>query len=176
MGKHLPFSCNDVELCAAALLDGQLSPAEEQLVEEHLETCEACCDLINVLSEQQLEPPRLQIIQTQDYWDEMDAVLQEELERAEESTAMVISWPQIALYAAVLIVTVLWVATTSTCPTFGTYSVYPTATLEHLERAMIQEVPQTAAKPYRIPTKWSCKCVMCHCVAQEPVLMYTRLV
>ena len=71
MGKHLPFSCHDVELCAAALLDGQLSPAEEQLVEEHLESCESCCDLIDALGEQQLGPPRLQIIQNQDYWDEI---------------------------------------------------------------------------------------------------------
>lgn len=143
MGKHLPFSCHDVELCAAALLDGQLSPAEEQLVEEHLESCESCCDLIDALGEQQLEPPRLQIIQNQDYWDEMDAVLQEELERAEEPTAMVTSWPQIALYAAVLLVTMLWGWQQRQRAQHLERIVYTQQqTLEHLERAMIQDVPQ----------------------------------
>ena len=154
MGKHLPFSCRDVELCAAALLDGQLSPAEEQLVEEHLMNCEACCELIDTLAEQQLEPPRLQIIQRQDYWDEMDTVLQEELERAEEPKTMVISWPQIVVYAAVLILTILWGWQQHKRAQQLERIVYTQQqTLEHMERAMIHEAPSQTQTIVYTPTK-----------------------
>jgi len=153
VGKHLPFSCNDVELCAAALLDGQLSPAEEQLVEEHLMNCESCCDLLDALGEQQLEPPRLQIIQRQDYWDEMDAVLQDELERAEEPRSPAVSWPQIALYAAVLMLTLVWGWQQRQRAQQLERIVYTQQqTLEHLERAMIQEPSPTTTVVYT-PTK-----------------------
>ena len=76
MGSHLPFTCRDVEICAAALLDAQLSPAEEEMVEEHLEHCDACAQMIDAMDAQRLKPPRLQILQENDYWEEMDAVLQ----------------------------------------------------------------------------------------------------
>ena len=77
MGSHLPFTCRDVEVCAAALLDAQLSPAEEEMVEEHLEHCDACAEMIDAMDAQRLKLSRLQImLQENDYWEEMDAVLQ----------------------------------------------------------------------------------------------------
>ena len=107
MGSHLRFTCRDVELCAAALLDAQLSPAEEELVEEHLEHCDACAEMIDAMDAQRLKPPRLQILQENDYWEEMDAVLQAELDKAELEQPK-LSKQSIVLYAAILLLTVLW--------------------------------------------------------------------
>ena len=42
------------------LLDAQLSPAEEEMVEEHLEHCDACAEMIDAMDAQRLKPPRLQ--------------------------------------------------------------------------------------------------------------------
>ena len=108
MGSHLPFTCRDVELCAAAYLDAQLSPAEEEMVEEHLERCDACAEMIDAMDAQRLKPPRLQLLQENDYWEEMDAVLQEELDRAELEQQPKISKQSMVIYAAILILTVLW--------------------------------------------------------------------
>lgn len=108
MGSHLPFTCRDVELCAAAYLDAQLSPAEEEMVEEHLERCDACADMIDAMAAQRLKPPRLQLLQENDYWEEMDAVLQAELDRAELKQQPKFSKQSFVLYAAILLLTVLW--------------------------------------------------------------------
>lgn len=107
MGSHLPFTCRDVELCAAALLDAQLSPAEEEMVEEHLEHCDACAEMIDAMDAQRLKPPRLQILQENDYWEEMDAVLQEELDKAELDQPK-LSTQALLLYVTILLLTVLW--------------------------------------------------------------------
>lgn len=107
MGSHLPFSCRDIEVCAAALLDEQLSPAEEEMVEEHLNHCDACADMIDAMDAQRLKPPRLQILQDNDYWEEMDAVLQAELDRAEVEPPK-ISRNMLFIYAAALLLTLVW--------------------------------------------------------------------
>lgn len=107
MGSHLPFSCRDIEVCAAALLDEQLSPAEEEMVEEHLNHCDACADMIDAMDAQRLKPPRLQILQDNDYWEEMDAVLQAELDRAEVEPPK-ISKNMLFIYAAALLLTLVW--------------------------------------------------------------------
>lgn len=108
MGSHLPFTCRDVELCAAAYLDSQLSPSEEEMVEQHLERCDSCADMIDALDAQRLKPPRLQLLQENDYWEEMDAVLQAELDRAELEQQPKVSNRAMVLYAAILLLTVLW--------------------------------------------------------------------
>jgi anti-sigma factor RsiW len=107
VGSHMPFTCRDVEICAAALLDEQLSPAEEEMVAEHLDRCDACADMIDAMDAQRLKPPRLQILQDNDYWEEMDAVLQAELDKA-ESEQPKLSKQSMFLYAAVLLLTLLW--------------------------------------------------------------------
>ena len=101
MGSHLPFTCRDVEICAAALLDAQLSPAEEEMVEEHLQHCDACAEMIDAMAAQRLKPPRLQLLQENDYWEEMDAVLQAELDKAELEQPK-ISKQSMVLYVAIL--------------------------------------------------------------------------
>ena len=108
MGSHLPFTWRDVELCAAAYLDSQLSPSEEEMVEQHLERCDSCADMIDALDAQRLKPPRLQLLQENDYWEEMDAVLQAELDRAELEQQPKVSNRAMVLYAAILLLTVLW--------------------------------------------------------------------
>ena len=107
MSKHVPFHCQDIRICAAALLDGQLSPAEEQLMEEHLFECDACAEFLGQLEEQKIQPPRLQIIQDDEYWSQMDAVLQAELDKAErKSPKPSIKW--FIAYAVVLILSLIW--------------------------------------------------------------------
>jgi hypothetical protein len=107
VGTHLPFTCRDVEICAAALLDGQLSPAEEEMVGDHLEHCDACAGLIDALETQRLKPPRIKLIQDNDYWEEMDVVLQSELDRAEQEQQG-IPPKTILLYAAILLLSLAW--------------------------------------------------------------------
>ena len=58
----LRFDCQDVRLCAAAWLDGQLSPAESEFMEEHISQCQQCEELIAQMAEQDLKPPKLRII------------------------------------------------------------------------------------------------------------------
>lgn len=108
MGTHLPFTCREVEACAAALLDEQLSPAEEEMVEEHLERCDTCADLIDAMDAQRIKPPRIQLIQENDYWEDMDAVLQSELDRADANSQSPVSKQMILFYAAVLLLTIMW--------------------------------------------------------------------
>ena len=108
VGTHLPFTCREVEACAAALLDAQLSPAEEEMVEEHLERCDRCADLIDAMDAQRIKPPRIQLIQQNDYWEDMDAVLQSELDRAETDAQSPVSKQKSLFYAAVLLLTAMW--------------------------------------------------------------------
>jgi predicted anti-sigma-YlaC factor YlaD len=90
------------------LLDAQLSPSEEEMVEEHLERCDICAEMIDAMDSQRLKPPRLQLLQENDYWQEMDAVLQSELDRAELEQQPKLSKQSMMLYAAILFLTVLW--------------------------------------------------------------------
>ena len=107
MGSHLPFTCRDVEMCAAALLDEQLSPAEEEMVAEHLKHCDTCAEMIDAMDAQRIKPPRLQILQENDYWEEMDAVLQAELDKADLDQPK-FSKQSMFLYVAILLLSLVW--------------------------------------------------------------------
>ena len=78
------------------------------MVEEHLGRCDACADMIDAMDTQRLKPPRLQLLQENDYWEEMDAVLQAELDRAELQQQPTFSKQSMMLYAAMLLLTILW--------------------------------------------------------------------
>jgi hypothetical protein len=106
--NHLPFTCHDIQSCAVALLDEQLSPAEVEMVEEHLQHCQPCAELVDSLDEQRLHPPNLQIIQDEAYWEEMDSVLQAELESAERPKESRVTPIQMIFYAAALLCTFIW--------------------------------------------------------------------
>ena len=104
----LRFDCRDVRLCAAAWLDGQLSPAESEFMEEHISQCRQCEELIAQMAEQDLKPPKLRIIQDDEYWREMDETLATELMQAQRASRRKVSWKVLSLYAAALLLTVFW--------------------------------------------------------------------
>ena len=148
----LRFQCSDVLLCAAAWLDGQLSPAESEFMEEHLSQCSKCEELVLRMSEQELEPPQLRLIQDNDYWSEMDDVLATELEEAQRISQRKMPWKVLALYAAALLLSVLWGAHhRQRANTLEEMVESQQRTLEHLERISAQ--PETP-KTYMVPTKY----------------------
>lgn len=154
MGSHLPFTCRDVESCAAALLDGQLSPGEEELVGEHLEQCCACAELIDAMEGQRLIPPRIQLIEETEYWDDMDAVLQAELDRAELEKRPVLSKQLIFVYAAVLLLSLIWGWHQRQRANHLERIVYTQQqTLEQLERLSTSSSHETKAKVSYTPAK-----------------------
>jgi anti-sigma factor RsiW len=148
----LRFQCSDVHLCAAAWLDGQLSPAESEFMEEHLASCAECTELIAKMNEQLLEPPKLRLIQDDNYWREMDEVLAQELEEAEKKSLRSIPWKVLALYAAVLMLSILWgTHHRQRAITLQQLVERQQRTLEHLERISAQ--PETP-KTYVVPAKY----------------------
>ena len=107
MKEQLPFTCRDVQACAAAWLDEQLSPAECEFIEEHLRNCSECEDFLQQLAEQEFEPPQLKFVQDDAYWQDMDQALLAELEQDEKRRSS-IPWPMVFLYAAALLLSVFW--------------------------------------------------------------------
>lgn len=107
MKEQLPFTCRDVHVCSAAWLDEQLSPAEYEFIEEHLRNCPECEGYLQKMAEQDFEAPQLKFVQDEVYWQDMDQALLEELEQ-EEKRRTPIPWSMIALYAAALLLSVLW--------------------------------------------------------------------
>ena len=150
MKNHLPFTCHDIQSCAVALLDEQLSPAEVEMVEEHLQHCQNCAELVDSLDEQRLHPPNLQIIQDEAYWEEMDSVLQAELESAERPKKPRVTPIQMIFYAAALLCTCSWGWYNRERASHLERVVYTQQqTLEQLERV---SVPSTPSLPQDRPT------------------------
>jgi hypothetical protein len=143
VGKHLPFHCQDVRVCAAALLDGQLSPAEEQLMEEHLFQCEECSDFLTQLEEQYLQPPHLQIIQDDEYWSEMDSVLQSELDQADQRAVQHLPLKWMLIYAALLLLSILW----------GSYEHQKAEQLEYVVQTQQQTLERLTQQAQQNPNK-----------------------
>jgi len=105
--EQLPFTCRDVHLCSAAWLDEQLSPAEYEFIEEHLQSCPACEEFLQKMAEQEFEAPQLKFVQDDAYWQEMDQVLLEEIDKEEKKQSS-LPWPMIVLYAAALLLSLIW--------------------------------------------------------------------
>jgi len=105
--EQLPFSCRDVQACAAAWLDEQLSPAECEFIEEHLRNCPECEDFLQKMAEQEFEPPQLKFVQDDAFWQDMDQALLAEMEQDEKRRTS-FPWSMIALYAAALLLTLIW--------------------------------------------------------------------
>jgi anti-sigma factor RsiW len=148
----LRFQCSDVYICAAAWLDGQLSPAESEFMEEHLSGCSKCETLIVKMSEQLLTPPKLRLIQDDKYWREMDEVLASELHEAEKMSQRKFPWKMVALYAAVLMLSILWGAHhKQRAVTLEQVVERQQRTLEHLEK--LSTHPETP-KTYAVPAKY----------------------
>ena len=132
MSDGLKIQCRDVQLCAAAWLDGQLSPAESEFLEEHLAQCSSCEQLLNRMSEQRLSPPTLQVVQNDMYWRKMDEALAQELNNAQRNNEREVSWKSRGIYAAALLLVFFW-------------------GLHHLDRLATQ--PETP-KTYTVPAKY----------------------
>ena len=148
----LRFQCSDVQVCAAAWLDGQLSPAESEFMEEHLAQCSTCERLIERMAEQDFEPPKLTLIKDDTYWREMDEVLASELLQAERKSNRQISWKILTLYAAALLLCFLWgVHHRQRANTLQQVVESQQKNVEHLERMSAQpEAPKT----YVVPAKY----------------------
>ena len=153
MDKHLSFTCQDVKVCSAAFLDGQLSPSEEMLMEDHLAQCDACATQMEHLAEQQIQPPRIQLIQNKEYWAEMDAVLQEELERNETSVVKNVS-NYIVLVAIILLTSLYWgVYNYQRAQQLEEIVLRQQHTIELLEKISVQQDNSATQKVLYIPAK-----------------------
>ena len=107
MKERLHFRCVDVQVSAAAWLDGQLSPAEAEFMEEHLQNCSKCEGFIATLAEQDFEAPDIKIAQDDHFWQDMDQILEDEFVLVEKERSN-LPWPMLALYAATLLLSLLW--------------------------------------------------------------------
>jgi len=74
------MDCHSVADRVAAWADGQLSPGEHELLEEHLERCPRCRALAAAISAQDLRPPSHPPLEDH-LWRAMDVVLASELDR-----------------------------------------------------------------------------------------------
>lgn len=82
------MDCNSVHDRLAAWLDGELAPAEQRWLEQHLERCMGCAQLATDLAEQQeqlehLPPPSLPRLQEASFWEPMQARLEPALAELE---------------------------------------------------------------------------------------------
>ena len=83
MNGNWTIDCADIHSLAAAWLDEQLSAAQRELFEAHLEQCSSCETFVSRLAEQSFAPPVIELNRAQDYWADMDSALVEELDRME---------------------------------------------------------------------------------------------
>ncbi|MDG1479765.1 MAG: zf-HC2 domain-containing protein [Myxococcota bacterium] len=151
------MDCRTAEDLMAGLIDNELSPGHQALLEEHLQHCHACSGLLEQLSEQPLSPPPMSPM-GDDFWSKMDGVLSaaidDELEgaaqdtpEAEPSAPKKPSWrPSLALffYAATLMFALGW----------GLYN-HQQLQLSQQETAMLQNILERerrlSVQPVTIP-------------------------
>lgn len=84
------MDCRDARDRLASWLDGELAPAEAELLEMHLDACPACRDLAERLSAQApvlelVRPAPDRNLEREGWWDRMDAALAEEMARRERA-------------------------------------------------------------------------------------------
>ena len=151
------MDCRTAEDLMAGLIDNELSPGHQALLEEHLQHCHACSGLLEQLSEQPLSPPPMSPM-GDDFWSKMDGVLSaaidDELEsaapdarEAAPSTSETRSWrpsPALFFYAATLMFALGW----------GLYS-HQQLQLSQQETAMLQDIldreRRLSVQPVAIP-------------------------
>lgn len=110
------MDCEHVRMHIAPLLDGELGPAEEQLIGEHLEACAACADFAERVAAQDLAPPGPDPRTAQpDFWQAMDQAVDTEwlrIQRAAPSRPPVwrrqvtVGVPLLAAMAAALLLSI----------------------------------------------------------------------
>ncbi len=81
------MDCEDLRTRVAPLLDGELGPAEEQLVGEHLEHCGACAEFVEQIAAQDLVPPGPDPRTSKpEFWTGMDAAIDDEWHRIQAAS------------------------------------------------------------------------------------------
>lgn len=71
----MSMECHEVHDLVAAWLDDELSPGQRELMDRHLERCEACAGLVAALAEQDLRPPPAPDTAAPGFWDALEARL-----------------------------------------------------------------------------------------------------
>ena len=158
MSSGWSIDCADIHTLAAAWLDEQLSPAEQELFEAHLESCDACEKFIERLSLQTITPPVIELSRTHDYWAQMDSALVDELDRLEqEQQSNTVVAPQRSLVfalVAVVVLSVLWGwSEHQRAVSLEQQVLHQAQTIEHYERLSAQ--PSKSSTPSRAPTRSS---------------------
>lgn len=119
------MDCNTVHDRLAAWLDGELAPADQRWLEQHLERCMGCAQHAADLAEQQelleqLPPPRLPRLQEASFWEPMNAKLAPALEVLHRrppptpsrpsfwSRELAITPVAVAIYGGLMAALVLW--------------------------------------------------------------------
>ena len=96
--------CEVVREKAAAWLEEELSPAETDMIAEHLDRCEQCVAFVHSLEQIDLTPPKLRFTTSDDYWQSMDKVLGHEMDVQEKGgkSRPYVMWEFWALAASAL--------------------------------------------------------------------------
>ena len=154
MSSGWSIDCADIHTLAAAWLDEQLSPAEQELFETHLESCAACQKFIERLSLQTIAPPVIELSRAHDYWQQMDAALVDELDRLEQEQQVVnatgVTPHRATVFAlvAVLMLSFLWgISEHRRAVSLEQQVLHQAQTIEHYERLSAQ--PSKSSTPPR---------------------------
>jgi len=88
MGDPVTMNCWRARQILSAFLDGELSPSEASLVEEHLETCDECAEAMTRIDAlPPLELPRLDPGKEREIWQRMDDALEQAWDRQQQRGA-----------------------------------------------------------------------------------------
>ena len=110
------MDCRTAEDLMAGLIDDELSPGHHALLEEHLQHCSACSELLSQIAAQPLAPPPMPPM-GEDFWSKMDRVLVDEIEQSQrdvdtaQDAPPAPKWrpsPALIFYAATLMLALGW--------------------------------------------------------------------
>src|SRR5688500_14121959 len=87
------MDCRDAADLMAPWADGQLSPGEEELLEQHLRRCRACQARAEAIAAQEIRPPKVVPLRP-DTWARMDGALAAELDRMDEQPGALPATPR----------------------------------------------------------------------------------
>jgi hypothetical protein len=150
------MNCDQVIDRAVAWVDGELSPAEMELVEDHLLMCEACSTAIEQLAALEIQPPQLQLRMAPNYWEKMDDVLAEELEARKSSNSHSFFQSQMFwVLAAGLLLSFSWgVYEYKRAEDLATLVQHQQQSMERMQRISIQPKSPPRTQSYVVPVNY----------------------
>ena len=133
--------CEVVREKAAAWLEEELSPAETDMIAEHLDKCEECVAFFHSLEQIDLTPPKLRFTTSDDYWQSMDKVLSHEIDVQEKGgkSKPYVMWEFWVLAASALLIL-----------SWGIYQYQQVSALEQLVESQqrdLERLQRTYAQP-----------------------------